>query len=216
MNSTSDSKLWPEAILIRWTPGHHDIVGNEAADEAAQKATEGNTTPIDELPVYLREKMPYSKSALWQAFHAKLNTMAANLWKQSPQYQRTNQIVPDLPRANYFKSIALLPQKHTSIITQLISRHAPLSKHLHRINKAASPTCPRCHEHDKTVTHFILHCPAHQAACQLMMNEISGDEQNLTGLLSSQGNRKHLLKFVARSNRFRSVYGNIAEIPEQE
>ena len=52
------------AILIRWTPGHRDIAGNEAADEAAQKATEGNTTPIDELPVYLREKMPYSKSAL--------------------------------------------------------------------------------------------------------------------------------------------------------
>jgi hypothetical protein len=142
--------------------------------------------------------------------------MAANVWKRSPRYQRTNQNVPDLPRASYFKSIARLPRKHTSIITQLITGHVPLSKHLHRIGKADSPICPSCHEHNETVTHFLLHCPAQQAVRRLMMNEVPDDEQNLVGLLATHKNRKQLLNFVARTGRFRSVYGSIAELPDQE
>jgi len=204
------------AILIRWTPGHCDIVGNEAADKAAQKATEGDTTPINQLPKSLRERMPYSKTALRQAFHTKLKEMAADLWKRSPRYQRTNDIVPELPRASYFKSIACLPRKHTSIITQIITGHAPLNKHLHHINKVDTPTCPACHEHDETITHFVLHCQAHRAARRLLMDEIPDEEQNLKGLLATHKNRKHLLNFVARTTRFRSVYGKIMELPDQE
>ena len=32
------------AMLMRWTPGHRDIAGNEGADEAARKATHHQTT----------------------------------------------------------------------------------------------------------------------------------------------------------------------------
>ena len=204
------------ALFIRWTPGHCNIKGNEAADEAARKATEGDTTPEGELPKHLRGTMPQSKSARRQAFHAKLKKMAASLWKRSPRHQRTNQIVPDLPCSSYFKSIALLPRKHTSIITQLITGHVPLYKHLYRINKVDSPTCPACHEHDEMVTHFLLHCPAHQAARRRMMDEVPEDKRNLTGLLATHANRKHLLNFVARTTRLRSVFGSIAELPDQE
>jgi len=53
------------AILIRWTPGHCDILGNQAADEAARKATEGDISPQYSLPKFLRDnKLPFSKSAL--------------------------------------------------------------------------------------------------------------------------------------------------------
>jgi len=205
------------AILVRWTPGHREIVGNEAADEAARRATEGDETPNTQLPDFLQAgPLPHSKAALRQTFHAKMKQMAAELWKRSPRYQRTNQIVPDLPRASYFKSIARLPRKQTSIITQLITGHAPLNKHLHRIGKSASPMCSSCHEHEETVSHFLLYCPAHQATRRLMMEKIPDEERNLKGLLATDGNRKQLLNFVAQTTRFRSVFGHIAELPDQD
>jgi hypothetical protein len=59
-------------------------------------------------------------------------------------------------------------------------------------------------------------CPAHQATRQLMMADIPDEERNLRGLLATDGNRKQLLNFVARTTRFRSVFGHIAEIPDQD
>jgi ribonuclease HI len=205
------------AMTVRWTPGHRNVTGNEAADDAARRAAGGDVTGNNHLPELLRtEPLPYSKSALRQAFHAKIKRMAAELWRRSPRYQRTNQIVSDLPRTSYFKSIARLPQKQTSIITQLITGHSPLNKHLHRVGKADTPICPSCHEHEETVLHFILHCPAHQAIRRLMLDQVPYDDQNLAGLLSTHSNRKHLLNFVARTTRFRSVFGHIPELPDQE
>lgn len=187
-------------MLIRWTPGHRNIAGNEAADTAAWKATEGDTSTLRQLPKYLHTQLPDSRSAVQQAFNAKLKHLAAKLWERSPRYQRTNLIVPDLPRASYFNSIAKLPRKHTSIITQLITGHAPLNKHLHRIGKVDSATCPCCHEHDETITHFLLHCPVHRHARALMMAEIADNEQN----------------FVAQTTRFRAAFGTLAQLPAQE
>ena len=49
-----------------------------------------------------------------------------------------------------------------------------------------------------------------------MMNEVPDDEQNLAGLLAIHKNCKQLLNFVARTGRFCSLYGSIAELPDQE
>ena len=172
---------------------------------------------MDHLPKFLQVgPLPHSKSALRQTFHAKIKCMAVELWQRSHRYQCTNQIVPDLSCTSYFKSIACLPRKHTSIITQLITGHAPLNKHLHRIGKTDTPTCPSCHEHEETTLHFLLHCPAHQAIHRLMMDQVPYEDQNLAGLLATHSNRKHLLNFVAWTTCFRSVFGHILELPDQE
>lgn len=47
-----------------------------------------------------------------------------------------------------------------------------------------------------------------------MMDEVPDDEQ--TGLLATRESCKQLLKIVATTGRFHSVYSNIVEFPDQE
>ena len=88
---------------------------------------------------------------------------------------------------------------------------------LHRLRTVAWERYQYCLVRQKYhCEHFLLHCPAQQAVRWLMMNEVPDDEQNLAGLLAIHKNCKQLLNFVARTGRFCSLYGSIAELPDQE
>ncbi|KAF9262806.1 hypothetical protein L218DRAFT_824933, partial [Marasmius fiardii PR-910] len=52
----------------------------------------------------------------------------------------------------------------TSLITQLIMGHIGLNQYLHRFNIVEEPTCPGCNEELKTVSHYLLCCPAYMRA----------------------------------------------------
>jgi len=59
-------------LLIRWTPGHTDIEGNEEANKEAKAAAKHGSSPNQKLPSQLQKMLPHSKSAVQQAFYAKL------------------------------------------------------------------------------------------------------------------------------------------------
>ncbi|KAF9007851.1 hypothetical protein BDQ17DRAFT_1178234, partial [Cyathus striatus] len=50
---------------------------------------------------------------------------------------------------------------HRYNVTQLVTGHIALNKHLHRIGKVASPMCTKCNTNSpESVDHFLLRCPA--------------------------------------------------------
>ena len=201
-------------LLVKWTPGHADIEGNEKADEEAKKAiTEGSS---QRLPKLLRGTLPKSKSAMKQAYNAKLRGIVTKKWKNSPRYQRIADIDPALPSASYRRLTNTLPRKHTAILTQLRSGHAPLAQHLHRLGKADSPVCPCCNRHEETVDHLLLFCPAHRLARQAMVLEGGHDTMIKSKLLSKPTLMRHLFRYIARTNRWRTVYGDIPDLPATE
>jgi hypothetical protein len=198
-------------LLIRWIPGHIDIEGNEEADKEAKTAAKHGSSPNQKLPSQLRKTLSRSKSAVRQAYHAKLKHAATKEWQKSPRHERMKRIDPAPPSDKFSKQTSEMLRKHASLLFQLRSGHIPLNKHLHRIQKADSPTCPCCHQHNETV----MHCPAHKNARNEMIRAGGRGARNLSKLLTEPKLFPHLLRFIGHSGRMRTVFGEIPDQPNQ-
>ena len=141
-------------------PCSYRVDGNKQADKQAKKAIMEGSNATHQLPEYLLNPLPHSKSALVQAHNDKLRDDAQQIWQKSPHYNSMKWTDP-LASDNFIKLTLKLPRKLTTILTQLRTGHAPLAKHLHHIKKADSPMCPTCLQNSESIQHFMLHCPAH-------------------------------------------------------
>jgi hypothetical protein len=84
-----------------------------------------------ELPKVLKKILPHSKSAVKCAYGEKLKHNTQKIWQKSPWYKQMKNTDPTTPSHKYIDLIMDLPQKITSILSQLRMGHAPLAKHLH-------------------------------------------------------------------------------------
>ena len=109
---------------------------------------------------------------------------------------------PSLPFCRLHQPYLLPTPKSCSIITQLRTSHAPLTKYLFCIGKASSPICPACQQSPKTIQHFIFHCPAHHQARQALCYKLEGNSISMKPLLTRPKPLKALSKYIAHTKRF--------------
>ncbi|KAH7915762.1 hypothetical protein BJ138DRAFT_1238184, partial [Hygrophoropsis aurantiaca] len=106
-----------------------------------------------------------------------------------------------------------LPRKHAVILFQLCTNHAPLNKHLHRIKgkaeEPASPRCPHCNLREEIVHHFLLTCPAFIQQHNALLRAIPRQKHNLPSLLNDPKCITHLFKYIAATERFKTVFGDV-------
>ncbi|KAJ7780699.1 hypothetical protein DFH07DRAFT_693392, partial [Mycena maculata] len=111
-----------------------------------------------------------------------------------------------VPSAKFRKLTSTLPRKHAALLFQLRSHHLPLARHLHRLKKSPSPTCPCCDMVDETVDHYLHFCPAHEDA-RRAPHAVSPLARYSKHLLSDPDLLPDLFLYVQRTRRFHSVFG---------
>jgi len=202
-------------LVIRWTPGHHGIPGNEAADEQAKLAAQGESSEYQYLPKSLVKRngamltLPISKSALKQQFNHMIKNEAKAVMQQSPRFPLLRKIDQSAPSKHFMKLSEGLPRRHSSLLFQLRTGHIPLNKYLHRIAKAPSPTCQKCHLREESVHHFLIVCPAYARQRHELQNKIGPRASDLKNLLNDRKCIKPLFRFIANTRRLEQTFGDV-------
>ncbi|KAG9220041.1 hypothetical protein CCMSSC00406_0007901 [Pleurotus cornucopiae] len=190
-------------VTICWVPGHEDVEGNERADTAAKEAAEGRVSAREKLPGILQgdAAIKKSKSALLQAFGGRLKNRAQRGWRLSERYGRMAELGMKKTSKAHQNALAGMSRQHASVITQLITGHAPLNKHLHRIGGVPSPMCSACGIYEETVAHYLAKCTAHRAARERLRARIGPAAMDANRALASTKHYPALLEYVARTRR---------------
>ncbi|KAJ7639653.1 hypothetical protein DFH06DRAFT_1001628 [Mycena polygramma] len=121
-----------------------------------------------------------------------------------------------LTKGSYIELAEELPRSLAVLLLQLRTGHIPLARHLHKINKADSPICPCCRPADETVSHFLLHCPAHRDARRELARAGGLRTTSIIKLLGEKALFPHLFRYLARTGRFHTVHGQLPPPPDQD
>jgi len=197
-------------VEFKWVAGHMGSTGNDAVDKSAKTAATRGSSHPNYLPPTLRNELPISLSATKQLIDklTKLNTKT--WWRGSTRYKKMREIDPTLPSANFIKATNGLNHSQISVLTQLRTGHAPLNKHLHRINRSDNPNCSQCTNTPEDVEHFIFRCNKYTLQRHKLVTNIKRNAYSTRHLLSDPVTIRHTLNFVNATRRFTRIYGDIS------
>ena len=130
---------------IQWIPGHAGLVGNDAADAAANEATKLNQqqVPIDFKSA--KNRVRSSTIADWRA------SVSEDSYVRRVGHDW--QVMGDK---------AKLTRREAVEVSRLRTGHSLLLReYRQRIGLDDSPICPACNGDSETLIHLIEECPAH-------------------------------------------------------
>ncbi len=196
------------SLTLQWTAGHEGIPGNELADKEAKRTAEGLTTDVKSLPTLLKRRLAINAAAVKQQLNSKIKQRWKNEWRSSKGGQELLKVDSSTPSAQFLHAISTtdISRKTASIITQLLTAHAPLNGHLKRINKVDSARCPACGASPETVRHFLLECPGYAFERWALEKHLKKRQKALTieNLLGDTEFTLPLANYIESSHRFTS------------
>ena len=164
----------------------------------------------DQLPAFLRNKLPISTSALKQKHREDLHSSWRKSWSTSKRYSHISRINSSTPSKKFIKATGFLPKSHSGILFQLRSGHIALNKYLHRINRSDTPLCLQYNqEAPETVHHFLFNCPRYERERHILRSRIGRAASSTADLLGSDEAVMETLKYVKETGRFNTKQGEV-------
>ncbi|KAG0696252.1 hypothetical protein DFH29DRAFT_758338, partial [Suillus ampliporus] len=95
-------------------------------------------------------------------------------------------------------------------IFQLRTGHIALNKYLKQIAKSQTTArCLACKNHDESVHHFILVCPAYADQREELQKEVGPRQCNIKYLLNENKGMRAMLMYIARMGRLEQTFRNM-------
>ena len=196
-------------ITVRWIAGHEDVKGNEVADREAKLVVKGKaeSSPMNTIPMSLRDLLPHSISALKQAHNMRVQNLWMKEWSRSFRYPHMSNIDPSLPSKAFMKLISSLRKHQAGLYTQLRTGHAPLNKHLHHFHQSDSPNCLQCSDTTpKTIHHLLFICPRYDCERFIMEKEV---RRRIYHMVYLSSNVVHLLRYINETKHLAPTFGEV-------
>ena len=150
-------------VNVHWVPAHAGHPGNERADTLAKLGASPDNNLNQEI-IVLKPPVPHQ---LWKrAIDDLFRQEWENTWtREGPRHSKLAW------NEGYRKGFNKLNKKDTRSFTQIITGHAGLNYHLHKMKLTPTPLCERCGYAPETVSHYLGQCPA--------FNQIRGEIFNV-------------------------------------
>ena len=146
------STQWGKTVTLRWVKAHVGHPGNEIADQLAK---EGSMNPLRRPERPITVPASYWKAAIkeiierqWsERFQGHIDLRQSKLWFAEVDRNKSKQLLK-LSRHELGQAI------------QVLTGHAHLRYHDHKVDKKVSPICRLCGEEDETASHLVTECDA--------------------------------------------------------
>ena len=175
-------------IHIYWIPGHSNHPGNEVADRLAKQGVEKLVHAAEPI-------LPVSEAEIKQNIKNWATLSHQTNWRNLPYCRQTKMMIPS-PDPKIWKKIQKYSRRNIMIITQMLTGHCTLQRHLTIMKIEEDPTCEQCCEDEETVEHFLCECPVFAVIRHHTLGKLFLEQTDLPGLKMSQ-----ILDFVKKTKR---------------
>jgi len=194
---------------IVWVPGHEGVEGNKAVDAEAKLAAEGpdGSSLLTMVPGDLYDEPPANASARRQHHTKALREQWETTWRASRRYKRTRNTSGDATPQQLRRALLKRRRDEMSAIVQLRTGHAPLNKHLHRINKSPTAICQRCADATESVRHYLVDCEAHETPRHTMRTKLGrGGGGKLGDIPNTRIGHDELIRSISATGRLKTTW----------
>lgn len=176
-------------VLLRWIPGHSNLLGNEEADSLA-KAGAQQTYTAEELTVGVAPAV--SKLAI----KCRAKRAHIQLWNELGGCRQAKHFIGENIGAAQVKMLLDLPRWKARLLTGILTGHNGLNRHLSLMKLKDHSNCPNC-LYEETTEHYLCYCPAYFLLRQKLFGEMTITIEEAGKLSWSV-----IMSFILKSKRF--------------